>query len=115
MMVVKNILITILFCTLLHSTVSDIPSHCLSSQIMGEWVFYHTEAVPKTLKDLYNHKCGIKDHTDKATIRDINMDLNTFTKSFEMKFNKDHSAEVVKNSNGFNIEKVKKITFFSRN
>ena len=81
-MLVKNIIITIVFCFLLHTTVSDIPSHCLSSQIMGEWVFYHTEAVPKNLKGLYNHKCGIKDHTNKSTIRDINMDLNLIKQYF---------------------------------
>lgn len=105
-MLAKNILFTIICCLLLSSAVSDIPSHCLSSQIMGDWIFYHTEAVPKNLKELYGHRCGIKDHTDKHTIRDIHMDLNTFTKSFEVKFNKNHSTEIVKNSNGFNIEKV---------
>jgi hypothetical protein len=106
-MLTKNILLSLVYCLLLNSAVSDIPSHCLSSQIMGEWIFYHTEAVPKTLKDLYDHKCGIKDHTDKHHIRDINMDLNTFTKTFEVKFNQDHTSELIKNSNGFNIQKVK--------
>lgn len=111
-MQIKAIIFSIVICLLLHSTNSDIPSHCLSSQIEGDWIFYHTEAVPKNLKELYNHKCGIKDHTDKKTIRDINMDLNTFKNSFEIKFHKDHRSEITQNSKGFNIEKVR--IFFTK-
>lgn len=106
-MLVKNFLLVTIACLLLQSSLSDIPPHCLSSQITGEWVFYHTEAVPKTLKDLYNHKCGIRDHTDKLHIKDVNMDLSTFTNSFEIKFNNDHSSEIIKNSSGFSIDSVK--------
>lgn len=91
---------------MLNYTISDIPSHCLSSQIIGDWIFFHNQAVPKNLKDLYNHKCGIKDHTNKHTISDINMNLNTFKNSFEIRFHKDHKSEILRNSKEFNIEKV---------
>jgi hypothetical protein len=105
---IKNYLITILiiYCFLIEYSVSDIPSHCLSSQIMGDWIFYHTEPVPKTLNELYNHKCGLKDHTDKYHINDFNIDLNSFKSSFEIRFYKDHSSEIIRNSNGFDIQNV---------
>jgi hypothetical protein len=105
-MLARYLFFLTVICSLIFSIVSDIPSHCLSSQIMGDWIFYHTNAVPKTLSELYNHKCGIKDHTDKLHIKDVNMDLNTFTYSFEVKFNKNHTSEIINNSNGFNIDKV---------
>jgi hypothetical protein len=109
----KNYLITLLiiFCFLINHSSCDIPPHCLSSQIMGEWIFYHTEPVPKTLSELYNHKCGIKDHTDKYHINDFNMDKNSFKNSFEIRFNKDHSSEIIKNSNGFDIKEVNILIF----
>mgnify|MGYP002852797093 FL=1 len=47
---------------------SDIPTHCFSHQITGNWVFYQTEAVKKTLPELYNHKCGISKHTNVLSI-----------------------------------------------
>ncbi len=81
---------------------NDIPTHCLSHQIVGEWIFYQTEAVSKELSELYNFKCGIKDHTNIEEIDKFNMHINLFKNSIKIRFNKNHEAQIIE-SKGFSM------------
>ena len=84
----------------------DIPTHCLQHQIVGNWVFYQTEAVPKNLAELYQHKCGIKDHTKVSEIQKFNMDKSLFKNSFEISLNVEHKAKITKSFEGLKGSKV---------
>jgi hypothetical protein len=37
---------------------SDIPTHCLKSQVTGRWRFHLTEPHKKDINGLYQHTCG---------------------------------------------------------
>jgi hypothetical protein len=87
----------------------DIPTHCLSHQIVGNWIFYQTEATPKTLSELYKHKCGIMDHTKVSDILNLKINKSEFKNSFEVKLDKNHKATVTKSFEGFKGSKVIKI------
>lgn len=88
---------------------NDIPTHCLQHQIFGDWEFYQTE--PKELKipELYQHKCGITDHTKVSEIYKFNMDKSLFKNSFKINLNKDHVAKVTQASFDFRGSKVKNL------
>ena len=86
---------------------SDIPTHCFGHQIIGNWVFYQTEATPKSLSELYKHKCGINDHTSVSDIGKPIVDKSQFTNSFEITLDKEHRAKVTKSFPGFKGSKVK--------
>merc|ERR1712032_116084 len=85
---------------------SDIPTHCYSHQIVGNWIFYQTKAEPKSLGDLYKMKCGIKDHTKVSDIAKPKIDKGQFTNSFEVNMDKNHKVTVTKSFNGFNAAKT---------
>jgi hypothetical protein len=78
---------------------SDIPTHCLSHQITGNWVFYQTEAVKLSLKDLYKHKCGISDHTRVDDIMTPMINKKDYIHNFKIKFDKNHEAKIIESSN----------------
>jgi hypothetical protein len=98
------IFLTIVFC-LLQIHKSDIPTHCLTSQVTGKWIF---KSIPtkryNSLKDLYNLKCGIKDHTLLSSIYNQYKNINEklFTNSFKVDLRKDMTA-VMKNKKGKKI------------
>jgi hypothetical protein len=96
----------------------DIPTHCLSHQIVGKWIFYQTEAEPKTLMELYKNKCGIMDHTKVSDILNVQIEKSQFKNSFEVTLDKDHKATVTKSFDGFKGSKVKYFkqikTFFQK-
>lgn len=100
-------IITLLLCFCFDKTKSDIPTHCLNHQMLGRWIFYYTEPTTKTLAQLYDHKCGINDHTDANTINQFNMNLNLFKKSIEVSFYEDHSTVLEVASQDFNTSQVK--------
>lgn len=91
----------------------DIPTHCYSHQVVGNWVFYQTEAKPKTLADLYKLKCGIRDHTKVSEIAKPKIDRNQFKNSFEVTMEKNHKVTVTKSFPGFSAAKVMKINFLT--
>ena len=103
--------ITIIITCSLSIIKSDIPTHCFSHQIVGNWIFYQTEAKPKTLSELYKHKCGIRDHTRVFDIARPKIDKREFANSFEVTLDKDHKATVTKSFPGFKGSKVKKTIF----
>jgi hypothetical protein len=74
--------------------------------MVGEWVFYQMKPEIKELPELYQLKCGIKDHTNKDEINKFNMDLNLFKNSFKIRFNRDHSAEIFQAGDFFKGSKV---------
>ena len=86
------------FLCLLKYHVSDIPTHCLTSQVNGKWVF---KSIPtksyNSLKSPYTLKCGIKNHANVNSIYQQHMDNKLFTNSFEVNLNKDMSAEMTQN------------------
>ena len=88
---------------------SDIPTHCFGHQIVGNWIFYQTEATPKTLADLYKHKCGIRDHAVVSSIEKPHIVKSEFKNSFVVTLDKEHRATVIKSFPGFKGSKVKKI------
>lgn len=103
----KFVILFALFVVLkIFSIKCDIPTHCLQHQIVGEWIFYQTEAVPKSLSQLYQHKCGISDHTRVESINQSKMDKSLFINSFQINLNKDHSANISKHFEGFSRSKV---------
>jgi len=99
--------ISILFAILLEFMKLDIPTHCLSHQIFGDWIFYQTETVVKEIPELYDFKCGIKDHTNKEEIYKFNMDKNLFKNSFKIRLSKKHDAQVLEVGDFFKGSKVK--------
>lgn len=99
-------LLTFVICCSLPLINSDIPTHCYSHQIVGNWVFYQTEARPKSLSDLYKHKCGIRDHTKVSDIAKPNIDKNEFKNQIEVSFDKNHKVSVTKTFPGFKGAKV---------
>lgn len=96
----------ICFFALLNLIVTDIPTHCLSHQMIGDWVFYQTKPEVMEIPDLYQLKCGIKDHTNKDEINKFNMDLGLFKNSFKIRFERGHSAEIIQAGNFFKGAKV---------
>ena len=109
--------ILFLFISFFGSTfiISDIPTHCLQHQVVGKWVFYQTEAVPKNLAELYQHKCGIIDHTNVEDIAKFNMDKSLFKESFEIELKKEeHTATIIKSSNDSKGPTVNKIFKFKK-
>ncbi len=106
-MYVNNVLIIISTAVLLGNIICDIPTHCLSHQIIGDWVFYQTEPTTKSLAELYKHKCGIKDFTNKNEINKFNMDVDLFKNSIKINFDKNHKAEITQVDYVFKGSKVK--------
>jgi len=87
---------------------SDIPTHCLQHQMLGDWEFYQTDSKEITIPELYKHTCGIADHTKVSEINKFNMDKTLFRNSFKIRFNKDHSVNVIEGLKNFNkLAKVK--------
>jgi len=99
-------LIAFVFACSLTLVFCDIPTHCLQHQIFGKWVFYQTEAKEIKIPELYQHKCGITDHTKVSEINKFNMDKSLFKNSFEINLNKDHTAKITKAFSGFKTAKV---------
>lgn len=110
MYVIKNIykcfLSLICFIALFNLMKTDIPTHCLSHQMVGEWVFYQTKPEVKELAQLYQMKCGVRDHTNKDEINKFNMDVNLFKHSFKIRFDRDHNAEIFQVDSFFKGSKV---------
>jgi hypothetical protein len=46
---------------------SDIPTHCLKSQVIGKWNFELSNPSPKSLSELYQHTCGHKLPSNEKT------------------------------------------------
>lgn len=87
---------------------SDIPTHCLQHQVFGDWEFYQTEPKEMQVPDLYQHKCGITDHTKVSEINKFNMEKSLFKNSFKINLNKDHTAKMTHAFQGFKGSKVTK-------
>lgn len=85
---------------------SDIPVHCLSHQITGNWVFYQTETEEKTLPELYKHKCGISDHTYVQDIMNPKINKKDYKNKFEIKFEDNHKAIITSYFKEFKGSKV---------
>lgn len=117
MYVLKKIFICYLsltcFLTLFKLMITDIPTHCLSHQMVGDWVFYQTKPEVKELAELYQMKCGIKDHTNRDEINKFNMDVNLFKYSFKIRLDRNHNAEIFAVDDFFKGSKVlyKKLIF----
>ena len=58
--------------TLFTEIKTDIPTHCVKSQIVGEWVFKRTTAVKRSLSELYSEEvlCGHKLPSDEKSFAD---------------------------------------------
>ena len=101
------LLVTFILVCSLSIVKSDIPTHCFGHQIVGSWIFYQTVTEPKTLQDLYSHKCGIIDHTKVSDIAKPLMHKNMFVNSFEVLLDKEHRVSVTKSFPGFKGARVK--------
>lgn len=86
----------------------DIPTHCLQHQVVGDWIFYQTEAVRKSLSQLYQHKCGIFDHTKVSEINKFKMNESLFKYSFQIHLSKDHDVKISQTFPEFSGPKVRK-------
>lgn len=104
-MKLKLFLIFVISCSL-AIVKSDIPTHCLQHQIFGDWEFYQTEPKEMHIPELYQHKCGITDHTKVSEINKFNMDKSLFINSFQINLNKDHTAKIISSNPGFKGSKV---------
>ena len=71
---------------------SDIPVHCLKSQIQGKWVFHATTPEIKTMENLYKMTCGHTNPSKEANAYRTTMDKTLFTQTFTVDLNHDSSA-----------------------
>ena len=95
----------VFFLYLLRFHKADIPTHCLTSQIHGKWIFKSTPTQDySSLKSLYTLKCGIKDHTSVTSIMNQEYPDNKFTDNFEIELNRDMTAILTKQSDKFVIK-----------
>jgi hypothetical protein len=60
---------------------SDIPTHCLKSQISGRWRFHLTEPHKKDINGLYQHTCGHNLPSHESTSYKATINESLFTKS----------------------------------
>lgn len=58
----QKALISVLIIAMLSYTIQDIPTHCLKSQVVGDWVFQRGPLIEKTKEELYAEStlCGHK-------------------------------------------------------
>lgn len=85
-------LLFIVFFFFLVKIKSDIPTHCFKSQVEGKWIFSGTKTQKYTIKNLYDLKCGIKDHTSDISISKSIIPDNQFTEKFSIILNDDFTA-----------------------
>jgi hypothetical protein len=104
-MKLKLFLIFVISCSL-ALVKNDIPTHCLQSQVFGDWEFYQTESREIRVPELYQHKCGITDHTKVSEINKFNMEKSLFKNSFKVSLTKDHTAKITHAFKGFKGSKV---------
>jgi hypothetical protein len=82
----KFLLVKIIIIAFLGLYKADIPTHCLKTQVIGEWEFKASKPVKKSLHDLYDLKCGHTLPSHESTSYKINVDLATFTETFKVEF-----------------------------
>lgn len=86
-------IISFLFLISIKIHKADIPTHCLTSQVIGKWVFKSIPTKPyNDLKSLYTLKCGIKNHVSVSSIYKQYMNEKLFTQKFEVELKKDMTA-----------------------
>ena len=71
---------------------SDIPVHCVKSQIQGEWDFVATPPQPQSIEELYKMTCGHKNPSHESNAYNFNMDLSLFTEKFSINLGEDFVA-----------------------
>jgi hypothetical protein len=83
----------ILICLLLVMINTDIPTHCLRTQIIGKWNFDLSKAIPKDLTELYKHTCGHKVPSHESTSHLITIDPKDYpNKSIQIDLHADNTA-----------------------
>ena len=90
---VKMFLFLLVLILLTLSVKSDIPTHCLKSQVVGEWIFSRTEATEKFLEDRYklDNLCGHKLPSNQDTSINATK-LNDAKQDLRVVFNNDDTA-----------------------
>ena len=88
----KFLIIKFVILCLISLYKSDIPVHCLKSQITGEWEFKATKAVKKEMGDFYKMTCGHQLPSHESSSYKATMDMNLFTESFTVNLQKDSVA-----------------------
>ena len=71
---------------------SDIPVHCLKSQIVGEWEFKATKPVRKEIGELYKMTCGHNLPSHESSSYKASMEMSLFTEKFRVNLQKDNTA-----------------------
>jgi len=93
--------IVILLIIIIQIVKSDIPTHCLKSQVTGEWVFKRTPLIEKTLSQLYEKEalCGHKlPSHEKTSVFATSLENSGYTdvqEDLKVILNEDDSAEFV--------------------
>jgi C1A family cysteine protease len=91
-------LICLVIMTLFIEINTDIPTHCVKSQIVGEWVFKRTPAVKRTLNELYSEEvlCGHSLPSDeKSSMRVTNLNKYQLGEEIKVKLSNDDSITFI--------------------
>jgi len=105
---VRNNLVffAIISLTLVLITKSDIPTHCLKSQVVGEWVFKRTPLQKKSLEELYkgNTLCGHKlpSHESSSYLAK-NLDGYEKVQDLRVRLNIDDSVTILSGGNSLRV------------
>jgi hypothetical protein len=76
---------------------TDIPTHCLKSQVIGKWTFSLTHPAPKDLSGLYKHTCGHKLPSNEKTSHLVTINPNDYLDTIIVDLNKDNQATMDSN------------------
>jgi len=91
-------LICLIITNLFVEIKSDIPTHCVKSQIVGEWVFKRTPAVKRSLNELYSEEalCGHQlPSNEKTSMRVTDLSKYQLGEDLKVKLSNDDSVKFI--------------------